>query len=152
MQISPEEQKVRIDLACCYRLVADFGWEDLVYTHLSARVPGPDHHFLINPYGMLFSEIKASDLVKIDLDGNIVGETLYGINKAGFTIHSAIHAARESAQCVMHVHTVAGAAVSAQEKGLLPLTQNAMGVLYSLSYHDYEGPALNLDEQWLVYA
>ena len=111
---SPEEWKARVDLAACYRLVAHFGWDDLIFTHISARVPGPEHHFLINPYGMMFDEMTASSLVKVDLDGAIVEPTPYFINPAGFTIHSAIHAAREDAQCVVHLHTTAGVAVSAQ--------------------------------------
>jgi len=145
--MSPEERQTRIDLAAAYRLVAHFGWDDLIFTHISARVPGPDHHFLINPYGMLFSEITASSLVKVDLDGAKVGETTYDINPAGFTIHSAIHAAREDARCVMHLHTVAGVAVSCQRDGLLPLNQTAMLLNEQVGYHDYEGVALNLDER-----
>lgn len=145
--MSPDERQTRIDLAAAYRLVAHFGWDDLIFTHISARVPGPDHHFLINPYGMLFSEITASSLVKVDLDGSKVGESTYDINPAGFTIHSAVHAAREDAQCVMHLHTVAGVGVSCQEHGLLPLNQTAMLVSGQLAYHEYEGVALDLDER-----
>jgi ribulose-5-phosphate 4-epimerase/fuculose-1-phosphate aldolase len=144
---SPEEWKTRVDLAACYRLVAYFGWDDLIFTHISARVPGPEHHFLINPYGMTFDEITASSLVKVDLDGNIMEPTPYFINPAGFTIHSAIHAAREDALCVLHLHTNAGVAVSAQAHGLLPINQIAMTVTANLAYHDYEGIALNLDER-----
>jgi len=146
-RISDEERAVRIDLAAAYRLVAHFGWDDLIFTHLSARVPGPDHHFLINPYGMMFEEITASSLVKVDLDGNIVEPTPYFINPAGFTIHSAIHAAREDAHCVIHLHTVAGVAVSAQAEGLLPLNQTAMILEGAMAYHEYEGIALNHDER-----
>jgi ribulose-5-phosphate 4-epimerase/fuculose-1-phosphate aldolase len=145
--VSPEEWQARVDLAAAYRLVADYGWDDLVFTHISARVPGPDHHFLINPYGMMFEEITASSLVKIDLDGNKVVESDYPVNPAGFTIHSAVHAAREDALCVMHLHTNEGIAVSAQEDGLLPISQQALFVLASLGYHNYEGLALNDDEK-----
>jgi ribulose-5-phosphate 4-epimerase/fuculose-1-phosphate aldolase len=144
---SPEEWKVRVDLAAAYRLVALYGWDDLVFTHISARVPGPEHHFLINPYGMLFEEITASSLVKVDLAGTVVEPTTYPVNPAGFTIHSAVHAAREDALCVMHLHTTAGVAVSAQADGLLPLNQTAMIVRGDLAYHDYEGIALDLAER-----
>jgi ribulose-5-phosphate 4-epimerase/fuculose-1-phosphate aldolase len=146
-QVSAEEWDLRVDLAAAYRLVALYGWDDLVFTHLSARVPGPEHHFLINPYGMMFEEITASSLVKIDLEGNIVLGTGYPVNQAGFVIHSAIHAAREDARCVMHLHTRAGIAVSCQKQGLLPLNQTSMFVASRLGYHDYEGIALELDEQ-----
>ena len=145
--VSEAEWEQRVALAACYRLVARFGWDDLVFTHISARIPGPEHHFLINPYGMFFEEITASSLVKIDLDGNILQETPYFINPAGFTIHSAIHAAREDAQFVMHLHSDQGVAVAAQEEGLLPLSQHALIVAPNLAYHDYEGIALNLDER-----
>jgi ribulose-5-phosphate 4-epimerase/fuculose-1-phosphate aldolase len=141
------ERKVRADLAACYRLMALFGWDDLVFTHVSARVPGGDHHFLINPYGMLFEEITASSLVKVDLEGRKVEPSPYPINPAGFTIHSAVHAAREDAQCVMHSHTLNGVAVSAQARGLLPISQQSLFVLASLGYHAYEGVALNADEK-----
>jgi ribulose-5-phosphate 4-epimerase/fuculose-1-phosphate aldolase len=144
---SPEEWQVRVDLAAAYRLVAHFGWDDLIFTHISARVPGPEHHFLINPYGLTFDEMTASSLVKVDLDGKILEPTPYFINPAGFTIHSAIHAAREDARCVLHLHTTAGVAVSAQAHGLLPLNQTAMIVAGDLAYHDYEGIALDLDER-----
>lgn len=146
-KVSAEEWQVRVELAALYRLVALHGWDDLVYTHISARIPGPEHHFLINPYGMLFEEITASSLVKIDLQGNILQETPYFINPAGFTIHSAIHEAREDAHFVMHLHTDQGVAVAAQREGLLPLSQHALIVLPRLAYHDYEGIALNLDER-----
>jgi len=145
--VSVEEWQARVDLAAAYRLVADYGWDDLVFTHISARVPGPEHHFLINPYGMMFEEITASSLVKVDLDGKIVMDSEYSINPAGFTIHSAVHAAREDALCVMHLHTDNGIAVSAQEDGLLPISQQALFVLASLGYHDYEGLALNDEEK-----
>src|SRR5262245_50608927 len=120
--VSTEEWQARVDLAAAYRLVALFGWDDLVFTHLSARVPGPEHHFLINPYGLLFDEITASSLVKVDLEGKIVMETAYPVNPAGFTIHSAVHASREDAMCVMHIHSDYGIAVSTQKDGLLPLS------------------------------
>jgi len=146
-RVSPAEWQLRCDLAAAYRLVKLFGWDDLVFTHISARIPGPEHHFLINPYGFLFEEITASSLVKVDLSGQPVGETPYFINPAGFTIHSAIHAAREDAACVLHVHSINGIAVSAQKGGLLPLSQQSLFVLASLGYHDYEGVALNPDEK-----
>jgi ribulose-5-phosphate 4-epimerase/fuculose-1-phosphate aldolase len=145
--VSAAEWRLRVDLAACYRLVAMFHWDDLIFTHISARLPGPEHHFLINPYGMMFDEISASSLVKVDLHGNKVAPSPYDINPAGFTIHSAIHAAREDAACVLHVHSVNGVAVSAQRDGLLPLSQHSMFVLSSLAYHDYEGVALNEDEK-----
>jgi len=151
-RVSAEEWQARVDLAALYRLVALHGWDDLIYTHISARIPGPEHHFLINPYGMLFEEITASSLVKIDLDGNILQETPYFINPAGFTIHSAIHHAREDARFVMHLHSDQGVAVAAQSEGLLPLSQHALIVLPRLAYHDYEGIALNLDERQRIVA
>jgi len=146
-RVSAEEWERRIDLAACYRLTALHGWDDLVFTHISARVPGPGHHFLINPYGMTFDEITASSLVKIDLDGRKVEPGPHEVNPAGFTIHSAIHAAREDAICVMHLHTHDGVAVSAQRDGVLPISQQSMVVLSSLAYHDYEGIALVDDER-----
>jgi ribulose-5-phosphate 4-epimerase/fuculose-1-phosphate aldolase len=145
--VSAEEWQLRVDLAATYRLVAMYGWDDMIFTHISVRVPGPEHHFLINPYGMLFEEITASSLVKVDLEGNIVMDSPYFVNPAGFTIHSAIHMAREDAQCVLHLHTDDGVAVSAQEDGLMPLSQFAMLVRPHLAYHDYEGVALDLDER-----
>jgi ribulose-5-phosphate 4-epimerase/fuculose-1-phosphate aldolase len=146
-KVSDAEWTARVELAALYRLVALHGWDDMIFTHISARVPGPEHHFLINPYGLFFGEMTASSLVKIDLDGNIIQETPYFINPAGFTIHSAIHAARENAHFVMHLHTDQGVAVAAQAEGLLPLTQHALIALPHLAYHDYEGIALNLDER-----
>ena len=146
-QVSEREWQARVDLAAAYRLVALYGWDDLIFTHISARVPSADHHFLLNPYGMMFEEITASSLVKIDLNGNKVMDSPYFINPAGFTIHSAVHAAREDALCVMHVHTDYGIAVSAQKNGLLPLSQQSMVALASLAYHDYEGLALDEDEK-----
>jgi ribulose-5-phosphate 4-epimerase/fuculose-1-phosphate aldolase len=141
------ERQLRTDLAACYRLVALHGWDDMVFTHISARLPGPEHHFLINPYGMLFEEITASSLVKVDAHGGKVGDSPHPINPAGFVIHSAIHAARADVACVLHTHTPAGVAVSAQKHGLLPLSQQATIALASLGYHDYEGIALRDDEK-----
>jgi ribulose-5-phosphate 4-epimerase/fuculose-1-phosphate aldolase len=146
-KVSEDEWQARLDLAALYRLVAVHGWDDLIFTHISARIPGPEHHFLINPYGMLFDEVTASSLVKIDLDGNVLQETAYSANPAGFTIHSAIHMARDDAKFVMHLHAEECMAVSAQTEGLLPLTQHAMLLLPRLAYHDYEGVALNLSER-----
>src|SRR5438105_10673697 len=146
-QVSDPEWQARTDLAAAYRLVALYGWDDLIFTHISARVPGSDHHFLLNPYGMMFEEVTASSLVKIDLAGNKVTASPYFINPAGFTIHSAVHAAREDALCVMHLHTDYGIAVSAQKKGLMPISQQAMFAFASLAYHDYEGLALDEEEQ-----
>lgn len=145
--VSPEEWAVREDLAAAYRLVAHYGWDDMIFTHISARVPGEDEHFLINPYGLLFEEITASSLVKVDHDGHAVLDTPYLTNPAGFTIHSAVHMAREDARCVLHLHTVDGTAVSAMAEGLLPLNQTAMLVRETLAYHDYEGVALDHDER-----
>ena len=146
-RVSPEEWQARCDLAAAYRLFALFRWDDLIFTHLTARVPGPDEHFLINPYGMLFEEITASSLVKIDLHGNVVLETDYPVNPAGFVIHSAVHEARPDVQCVMHAHTEAGIAVASQADGLLPISQQSLFVLSSLGYHDYEGVALEEEEK-----
>jgi ribulose-5-phosphate 4-epimerase/fuculose-1-phosphate aldolase len=146
-RVTEEEWRLRVDLAACYRLVALYGWDDLIFTHISARLPGPDHHFLINPYGMTFDEITASSLVKIDLDGKKLLDTPYNINPAGFTIHSAIHAARDDAKCVLHTHSINGVAVSATKHGVLPISQQSTLVLGSLAYHDYEGVALNADEK-----
>ena len=145
--VSPEEWAIRTDLAAAYRLVALYGWDDIIFTHLSARVPGPEHHFLINPYNLMFEEITASSLVKIDVEGKPVMETPYVTNPAGFIIHSAIHMAREDAHAVMHVHTSAGQAVSAQADGLLPLTQTAMLIRDEVTYHEYEGVATDLEER-----
>ena len=144
---APGEWEARVDLAAAYRLVALYGWDDLIFTHLSARVPGPEHHFLINPYDMMFEEITASSLVKIDVEGNPVGASEHPVNPAGFTIHSAIHTARENASAVMHLHTPYGQAVSAMEWGLLPHTQTAMIAAHDVAYHDYEGIATDLDER-----
>ncbi len=144
---SAEERATRVDLAACYRLAHFYGMTDQIYTHISARVPGPAVYFLINAYGLLFDEVTASTLVKVDLEGRIVDETGLGINPAGFVIHSAVHAARSDAACVMHTHTRAGMAVAAQLRGLLPLSQHAMRFWKRLSYHDYEGVALDPEER-----
>src|SRR6185436_4625866 len=145
--VSAAEWATRVDLAAAYRLVALFKWDDLVFTHISARVPGTDNEFLINPYGLMFEEITASSLVKIDTAGNKIDDTPFPVNPAGFTIHSAIHSARHDAQCVLHTHTLNGVAVSAQKGGVLPLSQQSTFVLASLAYHDYEGLALNPEEK-----
>ncbi|MBT2304611.1 class II aldolase/adducin family protein [Variovorax paradoxus] len=145
--VSAEEWQLRVDLAACYRLVALYGWSDLVFTHISARVPGPEHHFLINPYGLMFDEITASSLIKVDQDCNKIIDSPYPVNPAGFVIHSAVHAAREDIQCVLHTHTRAGIAVSAQKNGVLPISQQSTFVLASLAYHDYEGVAFRDDEK-----
>ena len=142
-----DEWKMRTDLAACYRLIALAGMDDMHATHISARLPGPDHHFLINPYGLLFSQVTASNLVKIDIDGNILEETAYSINPAGFVIHSAVHAAREDATCVIHTHTVAGIAISCIEEGLMPLSQKSMRFYNRIAYHDYEGKSDDIDER-----
>ena len=147
-RVSAEEWDVRVNLAACYRLAAHFRMTDLMYTHISARVPGPADHFLINAFGQLWDEIGASTLVKVTLDGEIVDDpTGYGFNRAGYVIHSAVHRARPDVECVMHTHTAAGIAVSAQEQGLLPISQHAMRFFGNVAYHDYEGLALELDEQ-----
>jgi ribulose-5-phosphate 4-epimerase/fuculose-1-phosphate aldolase len=145
--VSDEEWQARVNLAACYRIIAMYGWDDLVFTHISARVPGPEDHFLINAYGMLFEEMTASSLVKVDLAGEIVLDTDYVVNPAGFTIHSAVHAAREDAGCVLHTHTKSGVAVSAQADGLLPISQISLLPIAMIAYHDYEGIALNEDEK-----
>ena len=146
-QVSEEEWQVRVDLAACYRLIAMYGWDDLVFTHISARVPGPEEHFLINAYGLLFEEMTASSLIKVDLQGEIVLDTPDFMNPAGFTIHSAVHEARPDVACALHTHSKAGIAVSAQKSGLLPLSQTSLFPLASLAYHDYEGVALNAEEK-----
>jgi len=145
--VSADEWKLRCDLAACYRLVAAYGWSDLVFTHISARIPGPEHHFLINPYGLMFDEITASSLVKVDQDCNKLSESPFPVNPAGFVIHSAIHEVREDAGCVLHTHSRAGVGVSAQKCGVLPISQQSTFVLASLAYHDYEGVALRDDEK-----
>ena len=147
-KVSADEWQTRIDLAACYRLVALYGWDDLVFTHITAKIAGVENQFLINPYGMMFAEITASSLVKIDLGGNkLDADNPHPVNPAGFTIHSAIHAARHDAACVLHLHTPNGVAVSAQQGGVLPISQQSIFVLASLAYHDYEGVALNDDEK-----
>jgi ribulose-5-phosphate 4-epimerase/fuculose-1-phosphate aldolase len=145
--ISEAERRLRVDLAALYRIVAMYGWDDLLATHISVRLPGPQHHFLINPLGWFFDEITASSLVKVDLDGNVLEERAVEINPAGFTIHSAVHGARPDAQCVIHLHTIAGIAVASQAEGLLPLNQTAMLLSGRVAYHDYEGIALDPDER-----
>jgi ribulose-5-phosphate 4-epimerase/fuculose-1-phosphate aldolase len=147
-RVTEAEWATRVDLAACYRIAAHFRMTDLIYTHISARVPGTDGHFLINAYGLLFDEITASSLVKVTLAGEVIEDaTGLGINPAGYVIHSAIHGARHDVGCVMHTHTGAGLAVAAQEEGLLPLTQHAMRFAGCLAYHDYEGIALDVDER-----
>ncbi len=146
-KVSAEEWQLRCDLAACYRLVSMYGWSDLVFTHISARLAGEGHQFLINPYGLLFEEITASSLIAIDQEGNKLSESPFNVNKAGFVIHSAVHAAREDAHCVLHTHTRAGVAVSAQKAGVLPISQQSTFVLGSLAYHDYEGVALRDEEK-----
>jgi ribulose-5-phosphate 4-epimerase/fuculose-1-phosphate aldolase len=145
--VSADEWQTRVDLAACYRAVAMMGWDDLVFTHITAKIPGVENQFLINPYGLMFEEITASALVKIDLQGNKLDNNPHPINPAGFVIHSAIHAAREDAKCVLHVHSLNGVAVSAQTNGVLPVSQQSIFVLASLAYHDYEGVALVDDEK-----
>ena len=145
-QVSAAEWQARVDLAACYRLIALYGWDDLIFTHISAKIPGSED-FLINPYGLMFHEISASNLVKIDLAGNKLMDSPFDINPAGYTIHSAVHEVRHDVACVLHIHTAAGIAVSAQKQGLLPLSQQSLFVLASLAYHGYEGVALNHDEK-----
>jgi ribulose-5-phosphate 4-epimerase/fuculose-1-phosphate aldolase len=151
-RVGAEEWKVRVDLAAAYRLIAHYGWDDLIFTHLSARVPGPEHHFLLNPYNLMFEEVTASSLVKVDMQGHPVEPSPFITNPAGFTIHSAIHMARPDAQAVIHLHTPHGQAVSAHGEGLLPLTQTAMLIRDEVAYHDYEGVAVDLDERERIIA
>ena len=148
-EVSAEEWQARVDLAACYRLVDRYGMTDMIYNHITARVPGPEQHLLINLSGLTYREITASSLVKIDLDGEIVWkpETDYGINKSGYVIHGCIHRARKDVACVLHTHTPAGMAVSAMKCGLLPLTQTSIRFVGHMGYHDYEGPATDLDER-----
>ena len=146
-KVSDEEWTIREDLAAAYRMVAYYGWDDLIFTHLSARIPGPEHHFLLNPYQLMFEEVTASSLVKVDENGNPVDPTPFITNPAGFTIHSAVHMARDDAHAVMHLHTPAGQAVSAHQEGLLPLTQTAMLIRGDVAFHDYEGVAVDLSER-----
>jgi len=146
-QVSDEEWQLRVDLAACYRIIAMYGWDDLVFTHISARVPGPEDHFLLNAYGLLFEEMTASSLVKVGLSGDKVLDSPHSVNPAGFVIHSAVHEVRSDVGCVIHTHTRAGVAVSAQASGLLPLSQISLFPLISLAYHDYEGIAINPEEK-----
>ena len=146
-KVSAEEWQRRCDLAAAYRLVALHGWSDLVFTHITARLPGPEHHFLINPYGLLFEEITASSLIKVDGACNKISESAFPVNPAGFVIHSAVHEVREDAKCVLHTHTRAGVAVAAQKCGVLPISQQRTFVLASLAYHEYEGVAFRPDEK-----
>jgi ribulose-5-phosphate 4-epimerase/fuculose-1-phosphate aldolase len=145
--VTAEEWQLRVDLAACYRLVAAYGWSDLIFTHISARIPGPQHHFLINPYGLMFDEITASSLIKVDQRCTKLSDSPFPVNPAGFVIHSAVHEAREDIQCVLHTHTRAGVAVSAQKGGVLPVSQQSTFVLASLAYHDYEGVAFRDEEK-----
>ena len=146
-KVSAEEWAIRVELAAAYRMVAHYGWDDLIFTHLSARIPGPEHHFLLNPYNLMFEEVTASSLVKVDVNGNPVDPTPFITNPAGFTIHSALHMARDDAHAVMHLHTPAGQAVAAHSEGLLPLTQTAMLIRGDVAFHDYEGVAVDLSER-----
>lgn len=142
-----DERDLRRELAACYRVIAHYKMTDLIANHISVRIPGPEHHFLLNPYGLLYEEITASSLVKVDLDGRVVEPSPYTVNPAGFVIHSAIHGAREDARCVLHTHTQAGCAVAAQKDGLLPLNQMSLEFYNRVAYHDYEGVATNLEER-----
>src|SRR3954467_2885385 len=151
-KVSEEEWAIRVDLAAAYRMVAYYGWDDLIFTHLSARIPGPEHHFLLNPYNLMFEEVTASSLIKVDVQGNPVEPSPFITNPAGFTIHSAIHMARDDAHAVIHLHTPHGQAVSAHGEGLLPLTQTAMLIRDEVAYHDYEGVAVDLDERARIVA
>jgi len=151
-EVSEDEWRIRVDLAAAYRLVAYYGWDDLIFTHLSARIPGPEHHFLLNPYNLMFEEVTASSLVKVDMNGHPVGPTPFITNAAGFTIHSALHMARDDAQAVMHLHTPHGQAVSAHADGLLPLTQTAMLIRDDVAFHEYEGVAVDLEERERIIA
>ncbi len=145
--LNSEEWALRVRLAAAYRVAAHLGWTESIYGHITLRVPGPERHFLINPWGLRFDEVTASSLVKINADGAVVGDSAYGVNRAGFTIHSAIHEARDNAHCVFHIHTTAGMAVAAQADGLLPVSMPATGFYQRVAYHDYEGPSLKLDER-----
>jgi ribulose-5-phosphate 4-epimerase/fuculose-1-phosphate aldolase len=146
-KVSPEEWQSRVDLAACYRLIDFYGMSDLTGTHISARVPGEENAFLINPYGLFFEEITASSLIKVDIDGEVLSETDYPVNAAGYTIHSAVHEARHDVECVLHTHTRAGMAVSALKCGMLPMSQHSARFIDNIGYHDYEGVATNLDER-----
>lgn len=146
-QIDSREWELRVQLAAAYRIIDHMGWSELIWTHTTVRVPGPEHHFLINPYGLRFDEVRASNLVKVDLHGNVIGDQSQEINPAGFVIHSAIHMARKDVQCIMHTHTVAGMAVAALKCGLLPISMYALGYYERVAYHDFEGPSLDLEER-----
>ncbi|MEO8130838.1 MAG: class II aldolase/adducin family protein [Bryobacteraceae bacterium] len=145
--MSTQEWDLRVQLAAAYRIIDHFGWSELIWTHTTVRVPGPEHHFLINPYGLRFDEVCASNLVKVDMDGKIIGDQEQEINPAGFVIHSAIHMTRADAQCIMHTHTTAGMAIAALEEGLLPISMYSLGYYERVAYHDFEGPSLDLDER-----
>ncbi len=147
LRIDPREWELRVQLAAAYRIIDHMGWSELIWTHTTVRVPGPEHHFLINPYGLRFDEVRASNLVKVDMNGAIIGDQNQEINPAGFVIHSAIHTMRPDVQCIMHTHTVAGMAVAALETGLLPVSMYALGYFERVGYHDFEGPSLDLDER-----
>lgn len=151
-QIDPKEWDLRVQLAAAYRIVDHLGWSELIWTHTTVRVPGPQHHFLMNPYGFRFDEIRASNLVKVDVEGNIIGDQSQEVNPAGFVIHSAIHMARRDVHCVMHTHTVAGMAVAALHSGLLPISMYALGYYERVAYHDFEGPSIELDERQRIAA
>jgi len=143
----PREWELRVQLAGAYRIIDFLGWSELIWTHTTVRVPGPEHHFLINPYGLRFDEVRASNLVKVDMHGNLIGDQAQEINPAGFVIHSAVHMVRPDIGCVMHTHTVAGMAIAALETGLLPISMYALGYHEHVAYHDFEGPSLDLDER-----
>lgn len=147
LDIDPVEWELRVQLAAAYRIIDHLGWSELIWTHTTVRVPGPEHHFLINPYGLRFDEVRASNLVKVDMHGNIIGDQTQEINPAGFVIHSAVHMTRPDAKCVMHTHTTAGMAVAALKDGLLPISMYALGYYERLAYHDFEGPSLELEER-----
>jgi ribulose-5-phosphate 4-epimerase/fuculose-1-phosphate aldolase len=144
---SPEEWALRVELAACYRIFDMRGWTEMIFNHITMRVPGPEHHFLINPFGLHYSEVTASNLVKIDLDGKIVGHSDYPVNPAGFVIHSAIHAAVPDAQCIIHTHTTAGMAVASSKRGLVPSNFYAAQAFDEIAYHDFEGPSVHDDEK-----
>jgi ribulose-5-phosphate 4-epimerase/fuculose-1-phosphate aldolase len=147
MGMDPKEWELRVELAAAYRMIDHFGWSELIWTHSTVRVPGPEHHFLINPYGLRFDEVRASNLVKVDMHGKVVSDPPAEINPAGFVIHSAIHMTRHDAICVMHTHTVAGMAVAALRDGLLPISMYSLGYYERVAYHDFEGPSLDLEER-----
>lgn len=146
-QVSEEEWQARVDLACAYRIVDYYGWTHVIANHISLRVPGDEEHFLINPYGLMYDEVTASSLVKIDLDGNKIMDSPFDINQAGYVIHSAIHGARKDITCALHTHTEAGMAVSSQKDGLLPLNMSAIRFYGNLAYHDYQGVTLDVEER-----